>query len=88
MSEKTMLIVPSELTRKIDDNRGDMGRAEFIDFLIDGQLKADTKEQTHIIKEEFGSLKQELKTNLLREDKGRENNGWMENIINTISKLF
>ncbi len=72
MSEKTMLIVPSELTRKIDDNRGDMGRGEFIDFLIDGQLKADTKEQTHIIKEEIGSLKQELKTILLREDKERE----------------
>ncbi len=72
MPEKTMLIVPSELTRKIDDNRGDMGRGEFIDFLIDGQLKADTKEQSHIIKEEIGSLKQELKTILLREDKSRE----------------
>ena len=72
MSEKTMLIVPSELTRKIDDNRGDMGRAELIDFLIDGQLQADTKDQTHIIKEEIGSLKQELKTILLREDKARE----------------
>jgi len=39
MGEKRMLIVPAELIKKIDDNRGDMSQAEFIDFLIDSQLK-------------------------------------------------
>ena len=43
MSEKRMLIMPAELVKKIDDNRGDMTQVEFIDFLIDGQLKEETK---------------------------------------------
>ena len=34
MSEKRMLIMPAELVRKIDENRGDMSQAEFISFLI------------------------------------------------------
>ena len=39
MSEKRMLIVDAELVKKVDDNRGDMGRSEFINFLIESQLK-------------------------------------------------
>jgi hypothetical protein len=34
MSDKRMLIVDAELIKRIDDNRGDMGRSEFIDFLL------------------------------------------------------
>jgi len=36
MAEKRMLIVDAELVAKIDDNRGDMSRSEFINFLIGG----------------------------------------------------
>ncbi len=32
MSEKRMLIVDEELLNKIDENRGEMSRAEFINF--------------------------------------------------------
>ena len=39
MAEKRMLIMPAELIKKIDENRGDMSQAEFIDFLIESQLK-------------------------------------------------
>jgi hypothetical protein len=39
MSEKRMLVVPAELAQRIDDNRGDMSQAEFINFLIDERLK-------------------------------------------------
>ena len=39
MSEKRMLIVDAELVKRIDDNRGDLGRSEFIDFIIESQLK-------------------------------------------------
>ena len=61
MAEKRMLIVPAELVKKIDDNRGDMTQAEFIDFLIDGQLKEETKDQNYATKEEIRSFEQDIK---------------------------
>ncbi len=38
MSEKRMLVVEADLVNKIDENRGDLSRSEFIDLLIEGQL--------------------------------------------------
>ena len=64
MAEKRMLIVPAELVKKIDDNRGDMTQAEFVDFLIDGQLKEEIKEQQekeYATKEEIRSFEQDIK---------------------------
>ena len=61
MGEKRMLIVPAELIKKINDNRGDMSQAEFIDFLIDSQLKEETKEQKYVTKEEIRSFEQDIK---------------------------
>ena len=60
MGERRMLIVPAELVKKIDDNRGDMTQAEFIDFLIDDQLKEETKEQQYATKEELHSFRQDM----------------------------
>jgi hypothetical protein len=56
MGEKRMLIMPAEVIRRIDENRGDMSQAEFIDFLIDSQLKEEVKEQEYASKEEVLSL--------------------------------
>jgi len=39
MPEKKMLIVGDELIKKIDENRGELSRSDFINFLIDSQLK-------------------------------------------------
>ncbi len=68
MSEKRMLILPAELVDKIDENRGDVGRAEFIEFLISGQLKEESKEARHtgkaesyVTKEELRSIEQDIK---------------------------
>jgi len=61
VAEKRMLIVPAELVKKINDNRGDMTRAEFIDFLIDGQLKEQINKQQYATKEELHSFKQDMK---------------------------
>ena len=64
MGEKRMLIVPTELVKKIDDNRGDISQAEFINFLIDSQLKQKTKEyadKDYATKEEMCSLEQDIK---------------------------
>jgi hypothetical protein len=39
MAEKRMLILPAEIIKRIDENRGDLSQAEFINFLIDNQFK-------------------------------------------------
>lgn len=61
MSERRMLIMPAELVKKIDDNRGDMSQAEFIGFLIDGQLKEQINKQQYATKEEIHSFEQDMK---------------------------
>lgn len=61
MGEKRMLIMPAELIKKIDDNRGDMSQAEFVDFLIDSQLKEEVKKQQYATKEEVHSFEQDIK---------------------------
>ena len=55
MSEKKMLIVDAELVKKVDDNRGDMGRSEFLNFLIESQLKEKEESKRHdgVTREEF-----------------------------------
>ncbi len=68
MAEKGMLIVPTELIKKIDDNRGDLTQAEFIDFLIDSQLKDEAKEPKGIIKAEVESIKRDIKKLILKEE--------------------
>ena len=61
MAEKRMLIIDAELVRKIDENRGDMSRTEFLNFLIDNQLQADTGRDNYIAKEEFDQFAQGMK---------------------------
>ena len=63
MSEKRMLIVDAELVKKIDENRGDLGRSEFIDFLIESQLKEkeEGKKQTGVTREEFRQFQEGTK---------------------------
>ena len=63
MSEKRMLIVDAELVKRIDDNRGDIGRSEFIDFLIESQLKEkeEGKKQGSVTREEFHQFQEGTK---------------------------
>ena len=65
MPDKRMLIIDAEVTRKIDENRGDMNRSDFINFLIDSCLKEDSGKQDYITKEEFNQF-QEGTRELLR----------------------
>ena len=69
MPEKRMLIVPTELVRKIDENRGDMSQAEFIEFLINSQLqetKEKTKEHQYVTKDELRIFQEDVKGLLRR----------------------
>ena len=61
MAGKRMLILPPELIKKINDNRGDLSQAEFIDFLIESQLKEETTEHKYVTKEEIVSFEQDMK---------------------------
>jgi hypothetical protein len=63
MSEKRMLIVDAELVKKVDDNRGDMDRSEFINFLIENQLKEkeESKKQSGVTREEFHQFQEGTK---------------------------
>jgi hypothetical protein len=63
MSEKRMLIVDAELVKKIDDNRGDLGQSEFINFLIDSGLKEkeEGKKQGSVTREEFHQFQEGTK---------------------------
>ena len=63
MPEKRMLIVESDVIRKIDENRGDMSISDFISFLIDGQLKQDVngRNDDHVTKEEFRQFEQGIR---------------------------
>ena len=58
MSEKRMLIIDAEVARKVDENRGDMNRSDFINFLINSCLKEDSGTQNYITKEEFKEFQQ------------------------------
>ncbi len=66
MSEKRMLILPSEIVKKIDENRGDLSQAEFVDFLIENQFK-ESSSAVGITHEEIESLRRELKDIVTRE---------------------
>jgi len=61
MSEKRMLIIDAELVKKIDDNRGDMGQSEFINFLIESQFKEESKKQGGVTREEFHQFQEGTK---------------------------
>ena len=61
MAEKRMLIVDAEVVRKINENRGDMSCSEFLNFLIDSQLKEKPENQNYVDKEEFYQFAQGMK---------------------------
>jgi len=68
MSGKRMLILPEEIIKKIDDNRGDLSQAEFIDFLIDSRLQGEDKKQGDITRDEIESIRKDVKAILLSEE--------------------
>jgi hypothetical protein len=65
MSEKRMLVVPAELVRKIDENRGDMSQAEFLNYLIDNRLKSGVKDDEYVTREALREFEHGIK-DLLR----------------------
>ena len=65
MNEKRMLVVPAELVGKIDENRGDMSQAEFLNYLIDTRLKSSVKDDEYVTREALREFEHGIK-DLLR----------------------
>jgi len=62
MTEKRMLIVPEATARRIDENRGDMGQAQFIEFLIDSHFTQEDHNNGHYVsREQFLAFEQGMK---------------------------
>jgi hypothetical protein len=61
-----MLIIPAELARKVDENRGDMTQADFIEFLIESKLRDEVKEPAAVpaaaVDTKKFATKEEMKT--------------------------
>jgi hypothetical protein len=68
MSEKLMLIVPTDLVAEINANRGDLGQAEFISFLIDSLLGKKTDEKQDVNKDEIEAIKADLKKLIVKDE--------------------
>ena len=45
MSDKRMMVLPAEVVLRVDENRGDVSRAEFINLLLDNHLGNGDQEQ-------------------------------------------
>jgi hypothetical protein len=52
LSDNKILVIPADLVKKIDENCGDMNRAEFIEALIDN-LIAEKGESRENVKSDF-----------------------------------
>jgi hypothetical protein len=63
VADKRMLIISSDVARKIDENRGDMDYTEFINFLIESRLneQKDDNASNYVPREEFDSFVQGMK---------------------------
>ena len=48
-----IMVVKEDVVKQIDDNRGEMNRTEFVNYLIQCQLKESYNQQEYVAKEEF-----------------------------------
>jgi hypothetical protein len=70
MSEKKILIVENDLLQKIDENRGEMSRSEFISCLLNSQLGEETPgtalDNQYVTREEYQEFTMGMKDLLRR----------------------
>jgi metal-responsive CopG/Arc/MetJ family transcriptional regulator len=65
LTDNKILVVPANLIDKIDHNRGDVSRAEFIEALIDNLVKEQHETKAGAVqyatREELSSFEQDMK---------------------------
>ena len=60
-----IMVVKEDVVKQIDDNRGEMNRTEFVNYLIQCQLKERYNQHDYVTKEELHKFTQEI-TELLQ----------------------
>lgn len=61
MAEEKILIVPAEVVRKIDENRGNLSQGEFLDSLIDSSLHGESVTERFVTWDAFEEFEQGMK---------------------------
>jgi hypothetical protein len=56
-----IMVVKEDIVKQIDENRGELNRTEFVNYLIQCQLKNEVKnDKEYISKEEFQAFSQQM----------------------------
>ena len=55
-----IMVVKDDVVKQIDDNRGELNRTEFVNYLIQCQLKEYTEEKNFVSKDELRQFNQEI----------------------------
>jgi hypothetical protein len=55
-----IMVVKEDVVKQIDENRGELNRTEFVNYLIQCQLRDFTEEKEYVSKEELRQFKQEM----------------------------
>ncbi len=88
MDGRKMLILGQRLVEKIDENRGDLGRAEFIEFCIDSCLESEEPErEERYTEQEFAPRQKEAPVYATRED-FREFKRSMQDLLRAFLDFF
>ncbi len=61
MADKRMLVVDADVVKRIDENRGDLSFSEFINLLIDNQLKEESIKRNGVSRDEFRQFQEGMK---------------------------
>ena len=55
-----VMVVKEDIVRQIDENRGEMNRTEFVNYLIQYQLRQRYDRENYVTRDEFQSFKKEI----------------------------
>jgi hypothetical protein len=55
-----IMVVKEDVVKQIDENRGEMNRTEFVNYLIQCQLKEYYNQRDYVTKEEFQQFTKEI----------------------------
>jgi len=55
-----IMVVKEDVVKQIDDNRGEMNRTEFVNYLIQCQLKDSSTQNEYVTKEEFQGFTRQM----------------------------
>src|SRR4030042_1791861 len=58
--EDLIMVVKEDVVKQIDANRGEMNRTEFVNYLIQCQLKEPSRQGEYVTKEEFQNFTRQM----------------------------